>query len=340
MEKGKWLLLSVLILFLIVVIPRPGQAFYEGKVLRILVISPPGALTDIEARLIARHIGRHIPGKPGVIVQSFVGGGGINMANYLYRAAKPDGLTIGVNGTLVALHEILGTRGVKYKAEDFVWLGSFADPNFILIFHPKTPYDSVAALKKASKPAKLGVPSVRHAIYLQSRIWEEALGVNFQYAFGYSPPEIELAVERREVDGRSVTLSNLFNRRQDWIDQGYYFPSVTSRERQKRLPKTPTIWELIKDEDTRKFIESAMVPFETPRPWSAPPGVPKDRAKILRKAFMDTLRDPKFLDDAKRSRLPVFPKSGEELARILKERLTQAPPEIRRRIPKLLKPPK
>ncbi|MFQ5853287.1 MAG: Bug family tripartite tricarboxylate transporter substrate binding protein [Candidatus Binatia bacterium] len=340
MEKVKWLLLSVLILCLTIVTPKPGQAFYEGKVLRILVISPPGSLTDIEARLVARHIGRQIPGKPGVIVQSVVGGGGINMANYLYRVAKPDGLTIGVNGTLVALHKLLGTRGVKYKVEDFTWLGSFADPYFVLLFHAKTPYDSVAALKKASKPPKLGVPSVRHAIYLQSRIWEEALGVKFQYTFGYSPPEIELAVDRREIDGRSFTLSNLFNRRPDWIDQGYHFVSVTSRERDKRLPKTPTIWELIKDEDTRTFIETAMVPFQTPRPWSAPPGVPKDRVQILRKAFMDTLKDPKFVKDAKRSALPIYPKGGEELARILKERLTQAPPEIRKRIPKLLKPPK
>jgi len=115
---------------------------------------------------------------------------------------------------------------------------------------------------------------------------------------------------------------------------------VTSKERIKELPDMPTIWEYVKDDETRKFIEAAMVPYETPRPWSAPPRVPQERVQILRKAFMDTLSDPKFMEDAKRSAVPIHPKSGEELSSILKQKLTEAPPEILKKIPMLLKPPK
>ncbi len=332
--------LMFLFLSLAITSSANAQSFYKGKVLKILVPSPAGSLTDIEARAIARHISRHIPGEPDVIIQAYLGAGGINLANYLYSAAKPDGLTIGVNGSLVALHTILKTKGVRYKIEDLNWLGSYAEPNFILIFHAKTPNKDVEALKQAAQAPKLGIPSARHAIFLQGRIFQEVLGVNFQYTFGYSPPEIDLAVDRREIDGRSMALSNLFNRRQDWIKQGYHMFMVTSKERVKELPDTPTIWEYIKEDEKRKFIEAALVPFTTPRPWSAPPKVPQDRVQILRKAFMATLEDPKFKEDAERSALPIYPMSGEELTGILKQKLTEAPPEILKKIPALLKPPK
>lgn len=316
-----------------------AASFYEGKAFRILVPSPPGALTDIEARTVGRHISRHIPGSPAVIVQSIPGGGGINLANYLYNVAKPDGLTVAISGTLVAFHKLLGTRGVKYEVEKFHWLGTFADPNFILVFHVDTPYSSVEAIRNAPKPPKLGVPSSRHAIYMQSRIFQEALGLKFNYAFGYSPPEIDLAVERKEVDGRTSTLSTVLARRKEWLDRGFHVISVASDSRLKQLPGVPTIWELVKDKETREFIEVAMVPFKTPRAWTAPPGVPAERVAILRQALMKTLRDPKFLQDAKKTGLSVVPNSGEEVEKVF-GKLRNAPPELLKRVPSLVKSPK
>ena len=332
-----WLCLSVCLW--LIPITALAQSFYSGKALRILTPSPPGALTDIEARTVGRHLSRHIPGNPSIIVQPIPGGGGINLANYLYNVAKPDGLTIGLNGTLVAFHKILGTRGVKYKVEDFIWLGTFADPNSILIFHVDSPYSSVEAIRNANRPPKLGVPSSRHAIFMQARIFQKSLGVKFDYVFGYSPPEIDLAVERKEIDGRSSTYSTVVARRREWLDQGFYILGIISDKRHKALPKVPTIWELIKDENTRKLVEVAVVPFRTPRAWTAPPGVPQERVQILRQGFLATLKDPKFLADAKRTGLSVVPNDGEQVEKTIRK-LTQASPDILKQIREMLRRPK
>jgi tripartite-type tricarboxylate transporter receptor subunit TctC len=319
------------------------STFYEGKTVRLVIGSGPGALYDLWARLIARHMGKHIPNHPGVVVQTMPGAGSIIAANYIYSVAKPDGLTLGAINPAIYMDQLLGRREVKFDWAKFNWIGTPEQPDFLFFMRGDSPYKSVEDIRKAKEPPKCGSTGTGSPLYHIPKLMEETIGTKFNVVVGYQgAPDIDLAMERGEIHCRLITIAAFFGREPflTWGKTGFVRPLVqTGRKRDAKLPEVSTLYELMEQYKTaeagRRLATVILAPIVFGRPMVAPPGVPAERVKILREAWNRTLKDPELLAEANRSGWPVAPVGGAELEVLAKEAITQ-PPEVVQRLKKLL----
>ncbi len=318
-------------------------SFYEGKTVRLVIGSGPGALYDLWARLIARHLGKHIPHNPSVVVQSMPGAGSIIAANYIYGVAKPDGLTLAAINPAIYMDQLLGRREVKFDWAKFNWIGTPEQPDFLFFIRGDSPYKNIEEIRKAKEPPKCGSTGTGSPLYHIPKLMEETLGTKFNIVIGYQgAPDIDLAMERGEVQCRLITIAAYFGREPflTWGKKGFVRPLVqTGRRRDSALPDVPTISELMDrfktPEDGRRLATVILAPIVFGRPMVAPPGVPAERVKILRESWNKTLKDPELLAEANRSGWPVGPVGGGELEALAKEAVSQ-PPDVVQRLKKLL----
>jgi tripartite-type tricarboxylate transporter receptor subunit TctC len=313
------------------------EAFYKGRQINLIVGYGPGGGYDLTARLLARHLGRFIPGNPSIVVQNMVGAGSLRAANFLYGAAPKDGTTFGVFGSDIPMIGLMGTNsGVQFDARRFTWLGSsssFGNDAYVLIVRADAKSPSLAAARSpGGAPIVLGGTGEGARDADVPKILRDALGLNIKQVLGYpDSPSIFLAVERGELDGRTFDFSAVKATRPQWLkpDSGFnvlvQFARVT---RHPDLPDVPTSRELAIDADARALIEFAETPLLTmARPFAAPPGVPDDRAKALQAAFLAAHRDPRFLEEAERLGIDISPVGAEEIGSGI-ERLAQAPASV------------
>jgi tripartite-type tricarboxylate transporter receptor subunit TctC len=272
----------------------PGQAnFYQGKTIKFVVGYQSGDSHDLWARAYARHMGKHIPGNPTFIVQNITGAGSMVAANYIYNVAKPDGLTMETFSPGLYLAQVTGSREVKFDWARFSWIGSPEQNGNVLFMRADAPYKSIEDIRKAAEPPKCSATGVGTSGHLIPRLLEETLGLKIRLVTGYpGGAEQDLAMERGEVHCRAITIAAYFSREPfiGWYKKGFVrFLIQTSR---KRHPKAP--------ESSRG---PALVTLGTGGfgswPVAATPGIPAERVKILRDAYVKTLQEPDLLDEAK-----------------------------------------
>jgi len=313
------------------------EAFYQGRQINLIVGYGPGGGYDLTARLLARHISRFIPGQPSVVVQNMVGAGSLRAANYLYGAAPKDGATFGVFGSDIPMIALIGANAaVQFDARRFTWLGSsssFRHDAYVLIVRADAKSSSInEARRPGGAPLVLGGTGEGARDADVPKILRDAIGLNIRQVLGYpDSPSIFLAVERGELEGRMFDFSAVKATRPEWIKPTSNFRLLLQFARETRhleLPQVPTARELALDADARALIEFSETPLLTmARPFAAPPGVPDERAKALRAAFLATHRDPRFLEEAEKLGLDISPVDADQIARGV-ERLAQAPSSI------------
>ena len=301
------------------------EDFYKNRQVNLIVGYGPGGGYDITARLLARHMGDYIPGRPAIVVQNMAGAGSMRAANYLYVGAPKDGATFGVFGRDIPLIGLIGSNAsVQFDPRRFTWLGSsssFANDAYVLIVRPGAPVQSIEAARRAGgPPLVLGGTGEGATDSDVPKILRDALHLNIKQVLGYpDSPSIFLAVERGEVDGRTFDLSSVKASKPAWLMPGSGYRVLLQFARVTRhpdLPQIPTARELAPNAAARELIVFAEAPLLTmARPFAAPPGVPAERATALQSAFLAAHRDPGFLAEAAKLGLDISPVGADDMAR-------------------------
>jgi tripartite-type tricarboxylate transporter receptor subunit TctC len=318
--------------------------FYKGKTITVIAGTTPGALYDQWSRILATHMGKHIPGRPDMIVQNMPGAGHKIAANYVYAKSKPDGLTL-IGSIVPSLYfdQLIGRKEVQYDWAKFVWIGSPVQGESQMYMRADSPYKTMDDVRKAAEPPRCGAQGTSDSAYYLPKLFEEVLGTKFNLVTGYpGGPEIDLAVERGEIQCRAFTIEAFMSREpyHSWRKKSFVRNIIqTGRKRDAKLTETPTIWELMDQyktpESGRRLASVMLAAGALGRPMIGTPGIPADRVKMLREAFNKTMEDKEFLADLDKRKFDLDPTSGEELDKIVREAMSQ-PPEIIARMKKVL----
>jgi tripartite-type tricarboxylate transporter receptor subunit TctC len=329
---------------IVAALPVKAQTpYYQGKTITIVVGTVAGDLYDLYARAIALYMGRYIPGSPNMIVQNMPGAGHMIAANYLYNVAKPDGLTMGAVNAGLYFEQLIGRPEVKFDWTQYNWIGNATKSPQVLYMRADSPYKSIEDVRSAKEPPKCGTTGTGNMGYLVPKLLEETVGAKFNVVPGYQGgSEIDLAVERGEIQCRSLSTEAYFSREPflTWRKNGFSRELVQGgRARIEKLPNTPTLFELMDKYKTsaqgRRLATALLASGEFHRPYLAPPKVPAEQAKILRDAFNKTMKDPEFLAETKKKRLDIDPTTGEQVEALTKEVMNQ-PPEVIERLKKMM----
>ncbi|HZA56665.1 MAG TPA: tripartite tricarboxylate transporter substrate-binding protein [Candidatus Udaeobacter sp.] len=319
------------------------QPFYRGQSIKIVVGFTTGGFYDRWSRLLARHVPKYIPGNPEMIVQNMPGAGGLVAANHVYSVAKPDGLTLGMLSYGIYLDQLVGRKEVQYDVRKFNWIGSPEKSDVLLYMRSDAPYKSLEDIRKASTPPKCGSTGTAGTDYILARMLEDTLGLKITTVLGYpGGSEIDLAVEKGEVQCRGMTAAPFFGREPFITWRKNNFVRVLlfgGQKRDERIPEAPTIYEIFDKEKTaeenRRVADVILRGGDFGRPWIAPPGTPKERVKLLRDAHAKAMADPALLAEAKKGQMEVGVMSGEELQQ-LAETIMNQPPRVIERVKKVL----
>jgi tripartite-type tricarboxylate transporter receptor subunit TctC len=327
MRSWRLTLLTVLTTLTVVAGGRAAEAqsFYEGKTIRIIVGLAPGGGFDTYARLIARHMGRHVPGNPTIIVENMPGAGSLISANHVYKVAKPDGLTVGkFNGSLM-LGQVLGQSGVEFDARKFEFIGAAVKEDVACALTKASGITSVEKWMAAGIPVKLGGVAPGGSPDNTARILKAALGLPIHLVSGYKgTAEIRLAAEGGELAGGCWSWESMRSTWRNALQSGdaVVVVQVTARSFPD-LTNVPLAINFAKTDEARRLIQIGVQNSSAfARPFVLPPGTPKERVQVLRKAFQDTLKDAAFLAEAEKAKLTMDPVTGEELEKMVAELFT------------------
>ena len=312
---------------LVAVTPAGAQDGYAGRQISLVVGSASGGGYDLLGRLMARHIVKHIPGAPVMIVQNMPAAGSLAAANHLFKVAARDGTIIGLVQRAVLLAPITNPGGVQYELAKFNWIGSLNSETGVVFAMGTAPHKRTQDLfeRELIVGANSNVDPE-----LSPRIYNALIGTKFRIVTGYTgTPGITLAMERGEVQGiGDWSWSSVKNQKPDWL-AGKKITALLqgSLERHKELPDLPSALDFVKTETDRKVMQLYFTQKTVARPVLAPPGVPPERLAILRAAFARLATDHDFLADAERSKLEVGPISGEAVDAVI-GMITTAPPKV------------
>ena len=299
--------------------------FYRGKTVNVLIGVGVGGEYDLQARLVARHIGKHIPGNPLVVPQNMTGAGGIKMANFLFTQAARDGTNIGMLGNNFPATQAVGGQGVQFDAVKFLWLGSMAAVvETMAVWHTA----GVKTIDDLRSKEIIAGASGRGAItYIYPSMMNEFLGTKFKLVTGYEGGnQINLAMERGEVQARNNTWSSWKATKPIWVRDKLINVIAQAGPRASDLD-APSVEELAKTPDDRKLIELVTSGTHLGRPMATTPDVPADRLAALRAAYRATMTDPEFRADATKAGFEIAPVYGEDMQKIV-ERIMSTPKEL------------
>ena len=304
------------------------ESFYRGRTVTIVVGYSVGGGYDAHGRVLARHLGKHIPGNPSVVVQNMPGAGSLRAANYLYNAAPKDGATLGVFARGMAMEPLIGASGTNFDARKFAWIGSGTNEvSVCATWHAskvKTWSDALAIPFTVAGEGSGSDPDI-FSIMLRN-----VLGAKMRLVSGYpGGADMTLAIERGEVDGRcGWTWSSVKLQRPDWVaDHKLNVLIQLATQPSPELPGVPFIFDLATTERQRRIVDLVLSRQEMGRPLVAPPGTPQDRKEALRSAFDATMADPDFIAEATARSLEVNPVRGADLDKLL-DRLYASPSAI------------
>jgi tripartite-type tricarboxylate transporter receptor subunit TctC len=309
--------------------------FYKGKGINLIVSSSPGGGYDTYARLISRHIGAFVPGKPDIVVKNMPGAGGIKAGNYLYNVAPKDGTVIAGLQNGVPFEPLFRRKEARFDPLKFNWLGSPNSEVGLLLVWNTVPVKTLTDVK--ARPTIMGASGAASTPAFYARILNDVFGTKLKLITGYpGQTEAFLAMERGEIEGYPSTFwSSLKATRPEWIkDKKVRLLVQYGRKPHPELPDVPVARDLAKSADDKALLDLAMAPLVLGRPYLAPPKVPAARVIALRKAMMATFRNKGFLAEAKRLRLEVDadPQDGADMTKLLKETYAAPKPVIERLI--------
>ena len=310
----------------------PVADFYRGKTVNVYIGVGVGGEYDIQARLVARHIGKHIPGNPTVVPQNMTGAGGLRMINYLYTVAAKDGLSVGMIANAFPAMQAAGIPGVQFDAGRMRWLGTIAPVVETMAVWSATGVKSIDDVRKRETVAGA---SARGAItFIYPQMMNEFLGTKFKVVTGYpGGNQINLAMERGEVEARNNTWSSWKATKADWLKDKKIAVIAQAGPRAADLD-APSVEDAARTPDERKLIELVVSGTQLGRPF-ATNEAPADRVKALREAFANTMKDPEFLAEAQKLGFEVNPVLGEQMQGIV-EKVLATPKDVAAKAKSLL----
>jgi tripartite-type tricarboxylate transporter receptor subunit TctC len=302
--------------------------FYEGKSIRIIVGFSAGGGYDAYSRLLGRHMGKHIPGNPAIVVENMPGAGSMISANYAYRAAKPDGLTIGHFIGGLFLQQLLGKAGIEFDAARFQFVGVPAQDNFVLGVSKSSGITDLESWLNSKQIVKFGGVATGSGTDDFPNLLRVTIGLPAQMVSGYKgTADVRLAFNSGEIAGLSNSWESTKSTWRKELESGDLKLIVAATLKpHPELTKLPLALNYAKTEEAKRLISTvARVHGPTVRPYVLPPNTPKDRVQIVRKAFMDTMKDPEFLAEAKKANLDINAEDGATLEQNVKEILKLEP---------------
>ncbi len=305
-----------------------AQELFKDKTIRIVVGSAPGGSHDSYARVVARHLGRHLPGKPAVVLSHMPGASGAQAANYLYEIAPKDGTALGTFNRSTPYYEAIGGGNVRYNSRVFTWLGSLSQSNDTLVSWHASGVRSIADAKQ--KQIVMGALSKIGTMYGYPALLNGTIGTKFRIVTGYeSGTAVNLAMEKGEVQGRGSNPWNSWKAiNPQWVEQGKIIPLMqVGLRKEPDLPNVPLLNDLAEDDAQKRLFSFISDTVAVDQPYTAPPGLAPEARAALRLAFKSMAASREFLDEARRQNLDIDPLDGEELAALV-ARVVEAPRDV------------
>jgi tripartite-type tricarboxylate transporter receptor subunit TctC len=324
MRKGVLLAAAAALLATAVALPAdaaPAADFYKGRVVQVLVGFTPGGGYDLYARVLARHMGKHIPGNPTVVTQNMPGAGSVKAANYVYNLAPKDGTVIGTFDRGLPMERLLGrTEGQSFDAAKFTWIGSVTDEPAVCAFSSRSGIRSWQDMK--TKPFKAGGAGATADDEIYPNVLRNMFHLPVRVISGFpGSPEAILSIQRGEIDGRcGWSWSSLMSRDKRLLDAKEINVALQlGVENNLNLPGVPLLGDLTDDPKEKAALKLIFSRLIIARPFAAPPGLPPERTKALRDAFDATMGDPDFVAEMKRLTLDVRPRPGAKVEELVRE---------------------
>src|SRR5215470_14992912 len=324
-----------LILLALVALTAGGNARaqdeFRGKTITIVASFEAGGPYDFYSRLIARHLGGHLPGSPAVVVQNMPGAGGLRGANYLYNVAARDGTALGVVSQTVAVGQVLGTTpGIQYDARKYSWVGRINSNVEVQHTWHASGIRSIEDAKR--REVVLAGTGPTSSSVVMPRLMNELIGTRFKVVTGFAgPTSAQLALERGEVEGIVKPWSSIKVGSADWLRDGKINLIVQyTRERHRELPQVPPIVDLGRDETQRQIFALYAGGAALGTALLAPPGLPERTLTLLRQGFAQAMRDPALIEEVGKSGVDIDPLSGAELEQVVDATFRIAPDVLER----------
>ena len=313
----------VALLFAATAWPASGTAqtveeFYKSKSITMLIGSAAGGGYDIYGRILARHMSRHIPGRPNIIVKNMPAAAGLAAAGTLYTTADKDGSVIAAFTNGSAMDPLFGNPGARYDAQKFNWLGSIGKLQNVCATWHRSPVKSIAAAR--AREVIVAAAGATSNTAIVPRTLNALVGTKFKVIAGYDAGTgLTLSIERGEAEGIcGLSWSTIKVSRPHWIrDKLLNIIVQMGLEKLVQLPDVPSALELVTDPESKQVLELILIRQEAGRPFAAPPGVPADRLAALRRAFEATLRDSEFRAEAEKAQLEIEPLTADEIEKYL-----------------------
>jgi len=312
--------------------------FYKGKTITIIVGADTGGGYDAQGRLMARHIGRFIPGNPNAIVQNMPGAGSLQAANNLYNISAKDGTVFGTVQRGVLTSKITNPSGVHFELTKFNWIGNLSQETAVSLAWHTTPFKTIQDVMQ--KEMTVGGTGPTIDTETTPRLLNALIGTKFKVIGGYKgTADVAIAMERGEVDGMGDwSWSNIKTRRPEFLRDGKIRLLLqSSMEKLADLPDVPLAMDFVKNDTDKKVMQLFLAQKTVARPVLAPPGLPADRAAALRKAFVDMIGDAQFKADAEKSKLEIDPTTGEAVEKVI-ALIDATPPDVGKRLAEAIEP--
>jgi tripartite-type tricarboxylate transporter receptor subunit TctC len=325
------MLARIVALCIAVALPQAARAaddVFAGKTVNIIAGLPPGGGVDGEMRLLARFLGKYIPGHPAIVARNMPGAGGIILGNHLSNVAAADGLTLGMPGRSgFLLSNVVPQKGINYDLTRFSYVGGAGSAANALWVHRRTGIASVADLKRSRTPVVIGALNARSENAIAPRVLESYEGWPLKIVTGYPGfSEVLIALDRGEVDGLFSHEGSIANSRPDLIASGAVKPIVQSFD---AMVGVPLLADVVTDQNARALLGLVTTPSHIGLPLLGPPGIPSDRLEILRQSYLRLMDDVEYRAEADRRGLPVGRAvSGAELQQLIAQKLSAVPERI------------
>ncbi|MFB3883785.1 MAG: Bug family tripartite tricarboxylate transporter substrate binding protein [Thermodesulfobacteriota bacterium] len=293
--------------------------YFEGKRITIVVGTNPGGGYDNTARIVAKNLGKHIPGSPTIIIENMPGAGHMIAANYIYNLAKPDGLTIGTYNRGLPFAQITKVEGVRFDMRKYSWIGSVTTEPTVFLVRSDLPYKSVDDLRKAKHPIAVATEGLGTSGHQFPILLKEFVGLNLKLVVYPSGSESRLAIERKEADSRAGSYSS----EKRYIDKGVFLPLIRGRASLPEIDRLPVNEDLTTDPKGKTIMRMLSSVDGIARPFMCPPGTPANVMSILRDAFAKLTKDPQFQEDAKKLQMEVEYNPADDCLKVVNYLLNQ-----------------
>jgi tripartite-type tricarboxylate transporter receptor subunit TctC len=314
-----------------------AEDFFKGKTVKLYIGSGPGGGYDLFGRLVARHIGAHLPGSPTVTPQNMPGAGSILATNYLFNVAPPDGLSLAIASPSLVLIEALQTQGVRFKTEKLNWIGRISPNINVTVTRSASSVKTIDDARK--RDALISAIAATSPLTLLSQVMNATTGTRFKLVRGYADSAATLlAMERGEVEGTTVSWATLKSTRSEWVKMGRINILVQyALQRARELKDIPAASEAAVAPDDKRLLSLFVSGADVGYAIFTTPGVAEDRIRLLRAAFADMTRDPAFRQDSEKWGIDLEPVAGKDLQTRI-ENTTVFPESVRERAKEVAKP--